>query len=100
MMLRLSALTSPPLTESPTPSGLPIASTGSPTCTFALSAHRTAGSLRPVLTLMHRQIDQRGGVEQHRLGARAVRERHDDFIGADNDMPVGRDLARRVDDEA
>ncbi len=43
-MFRFNALTMPPLTLSPTPSGLPIASTGSPTCTAALSPQVIAGS--------------------------------------------------------
>src|SRR5579871_2285479 len=45
MMLRLSALTNPPLTEIPTESALPTANTGSPTSSLSLSPHDTAGSL-------------------------------------------------------
>jgi len=52
MMSRLSALTIPEVTDMPMPSGLPIASTGSPTCTLLLSAQLVAGSVCPTSTLM------------------------------------------------
>src|SRR5438874_1828353 len=44
-MSRLSALTMPAVTDMPIPSGLPTASTGSPTCSLSLSPKRTARSV-------------------------------------------------------
>ena len=44
MMLRLSALTIPEVTDMPTPSGLPIAKARSPTRNWSLSANSSTGS--------------------------------------------------------
>src|ERR1700710_2019915 len=98
-MSRSSALTTPALTDSPTPSGLPIASTGSPTRSFSASAHFIAGSGFLAVPLDHGEIDGRIGRQHLAERGAAAGEVHDDRERVGDHVLVGDDDAGGVDDE-
>ena len=99
--VRASAEMMPWVTVWPTPNGLPIASTTSPTCSSSELAKSSVGNFSPaVLDAQHREI--RAAVLQHDLGLELalVGERDLDLVGALDDVVVGDDQAGRIDDHA
>ena len=65
-MSRFSALTIPADTEMPMPSGLPMVSTGSPTCSASLSPHFSDRQRMTDIDLEHGEIEHRRDREQRR----------------------------------
>ena len=91
----------PLVTVWPTPKGSPMASTRSPTSTLSELAKlkRRQVRARPA-DLQHRQIGAL--VLEHDVGREfaLVGQRHLDLIGVLDDVEIGHDQARRVDDDA
>ena len=91
----------PWVTVWPTPNGLPMASTTSPTCErIGIAELDRRKALVAVLDPQHREIGAR--VAQHDLGLELtlVGERNLDLVGALDDVMVGDDQAARIDDDA
>ena len=99
--VRASAETMPCVTVCPTPNGLPIASTTSPTCSSSELAKSSVGKRSScVLQAQHGEIGAR--ILQHDLGLELalVGERDLDLVGALDDVVVGHDQAGGIDDHA
>ena len=99
--VRATAETMPWVTVWPTPNGLPIASTMSPTCSSselpkAITGKRSAA----VLDAEHREIGARVLEHDLDLELALVGERDLHLVGAVDDVVVGDDDARGIDDDA
>ena len=98
--VRPSAETMPEVTVWPTPKGLPMASTTSPTRSVSAAAKVIAGSLRSRGDLEHGQIRFGIGADGLGLELAPVVERDLDLVGALDDMVVGEDVALGRDHDA
>jgi hypothetical protein len=96
---RSTADTIPAVTVCPTPSGLPIASTMSPTRKRLGRPERDRGKLVG-LDAQHGQVGLRIGADDLREQARAVGQRDLDFVGRLHHVVVREDVAARTDDHA
>ena len=100
MSVRASAETMPCVTLWPTPNGLPMAMTKSPTSSASESPRSSAGNSPGALDLQHGQIG--AGVAQHDLGLvfMLVGDRDLHVGHAFDDMVIGDHEAAGVDDHA
>ena len=99
--VRASADTMPWVTVWPTPNGLPMASTRSPTCSASESPKSTGGEpLAAVLDAQHREIGARVLEDEVGIELALVGERDLDLVGVLDDVIVGDDEAGGVDDDA
>ena len=99
--VRASAETMPCVTVCPTPNGLPMASTTSPTWSASELANSSDGkALMRVLDAQHGEVAAL--VLEHDLGLELalVGERHLDLVGALDHVHIGDDEAGRIDDHA
>ena len=97
---RWSAETIPVVTVRSSPNGLPIATTGSPTCTFVESPSGSGLHALGVVDLEQRDVGGRVGPDDLRLLRGAVPELHVDALGPLDDVGVGEDVPVVVDQEA
>ena len=99
-MVRPSALTTPTVTVGPPSiqSGLPIATTVSPTASVDEAPSRSAGG--PALDLEDRQIGKPVGTDHGRPEDAPVGQRHLDLLGAFDHMIVRQHVPRTVEKEA
>ena len=89
----------PSVTVWPTPKGLPIASTTSPTCAWSDWPNRIDGSFGRSILSTARSVS--GSVpDDARLGAPRVGERDFDLVGGFDDVAVGEDVALLAHDDA
>ncbi len=89
----------PDVTVWPTPNGLPIASTTSPTCRWSTSPNAMTGSLsRSILSTARSDSGSVPTIVARPIAA--VAERHLDVVGALDDVIVGQQVADGRDDHA
>ena len=91
----------PAVTVRSSPNGLPIATTGSPTCTASESAScKRRERLRGQVDLQQGEVGGGVDADEGRLHGLAIREADLDLLGALDDVVVGDDVAVLVDHEA
>src|ERR1700761_4225464 len=90
----------PAVTDPPSPKGLPTASTQSPTRTLLESPHFSTGSGCFGSTLRRARSVTMSRPADRRLERRVVGQDDGDLLGPGNDMIVGGDQSRGIDDEA
>ena len=90
-MSRLRAETMPSVTEPPSPNGLPIAITQSPTSARVAVAELDEGQIAAGVDLEHREVGLVVGADELRRQPRAVGQEHQDLVGALDDVVVGDD---------
>ena len=99
-MSRWRADRMPAVTVPPSPNGLPIASTQSPTRALSLSPQTAAGSGLSVLTFSTRDVGLGVAADDLGLQIGVVVQDDGDLVGIGDDVVVGDDVAGRIDDEA
>ena len=93
------ALTMPWVTVCDSPSGLPIASTTSPTCSRSERPRVMTGRSRQV-DLQHREVGVRVAAHDLDPGNAAVGQLHADLVEVGDNVLVGDDVTLAVDDDA
>ncbi len=99
-MSRWRAERIPAVTLPPSPKGLPIAKTQSPTRDASLSPQLAAVKGLSVLTFSKRDVGLGVAPDELRLQMGVVVQDDGDFVGVGDDVIVGHHIARRVDDKA
>ena len=89
----------PAATLPPSPNGLPIVRTQSPTLALPESPQCDGRQRRFRLDLEQRQVGDRVASDHLRRQDGFVRERHRDLLRVGDDMVIGDDQPRRIDDE-